>query len=153
MPYFDQWGWHTQTEIPGRFTALPVPTNMPEGHAANFTGHAWTVIPYSAPPANAPIAGPTRMTKLAFRNRFTKAEKVAIEIAGVDRPTGPPAERNAQAALRVYQQDVIAAQYIDPSREDTRAGVQQLEAVGILAAGRALIILDTPITDEELFVK
>jgi hypothetical protein len=49
MPYFNQWGWHTETVIEGRYTDVPVPTDIPQGHAANWTGHQWRVIPYYAP--------------------------------------------------------------------------------------------------------
>lgn len=152
MPYFDQWGWATETVLPGRFTEAPVPGNIPEGHAANWTGHAWIVIPYSAPSTPNPVL-PTKMTKFAFRSRFTQAEKVAIEIASIDDPAAPIEQRTLAAALRANQQDVAVAQHIDTSREDTRAGVQQLEAVGLLAVGRALVILDAPIADQELFTE
>ena len=45
--------------------------------------------------------------------------------------------------------DTAAATFIDLSRADTRAGVQMLETAGLLAAGRALEILDAPVTPEE----
>lgn len=152
MPWYDQWGWASITEITDRYTDLPIPDNIPDGHAANWTGHAWIIIPYSAPPG--PPAEPvyTKMTKLAFRNRFTQAEKVAIEIAGLDNPAATMPERALAAGLRASQQDLAVAQYIDTSRPETRAGVQQLEAFGLLGVGRALVILDTPIAEIEKFV-
>jgi hypothetical protein len=97
------------------------------------------------------ITAPIRITKLAFRNRFTQAEKIAIEIAGLDNPAAPMQQRAMSAALRASQADVASATFIDLSREDTRAGVHTLESVGILAAGRAAVILDTPPTAEEVF--
>ena len=90
-----------------------------------------------------------RITKLAFRNRFTTAEKVAIEIAGLDNPAATMPERAQAAALRANQADLAVSTFIDLSRADTRAGVQMLEAAGLLAAGRELVILDAPITAEE----
>jgi hypothetical protein len=98
-----------------------------------------------------PYEGTWRITKLAFRNRFTQSEKVAIEIAALDDPAAPMQQRAMSAALRASQMDVQAAQFIDLTRADTRAGVQQLEAVGILAAGRAAVILDTPPSEQEVW--
>lgn len=77
-----------------------------------------------------------RITRLAFRNRFVQAEKVAIEIAALDNPAATMAQRQRGAV----------AQQLDPL-----AGVQQLEALGLIAAGRAVQILDTPPTDVEVF--
>ena len=51
--------------------------------------------------------------------------------------------------MRRYLSKVNAATFIDLDRPDTRAGVQALEAVGILTEGRALEILDTPIDAQE----
>lgn len=91
----------------------------------------------------------TRITRLAFRNRFTQAEKVALEIAALDNPAAPMAQRQQAAALRATLSDTAAAVYIDLGRLDTRAGVQMLEAAGLLASGRALVILDAPVVAEE----
>ena len=65
--------------------------------------------------------------------------------------TCPSLQRAQSAALRANQLDVQAANYIDLDRTDTRAGVQVLEAATILAAGRALEILDAPIAAHEEF--
>ena len=91
----------------------------------------------------------TRITKLAFRNRFTSAEKVAIEFACLDDPASPMPQRLQSAALRANQADLAAATFVDLAREDTRAGVQMLEAAGLLPEGRALEILDAQILPEE----
>lgn len=91
----------------------------------------------------------TSITRLAFRNRFTHAEKAAIELAALDDPAAPMPQRQQAAALRANQADLAAATFIDLARPDTRAGVQMLEAAGLLAVGRALEILDTPIQPEE----
>lgn len=92
-----------------------------------------------------------RITKLAFRNRFTQAEKVAIEIAALDNPAASMQVRAQSAALRASQQDVAVAQFIDLNRADTRAGVHALEAAGLLAAGRAAVILDTAPAENEVW--
>ncbi len=89
------------------------------------------------------------ITRLAFRNRFTTAEKVALEIAGLDDPAAPMAARVQAAALRANQADLAAATFVDLDRPDTRVGVEMLETAGLLAEGRALEILDAPIQPEE----
>ena len=91
----------------------------------------------------------TAVTQLAFRNRFTLAEKAALEFAALDNPSGSQPERMQAATLRAYLADAAAATFVDLARPDTRAGVMQLEALGLLAEGRALEILDAPIQPEE----
>ena len=91
----------------------------------------------------------TRITCLAFRNRFTQAEKVMLELAALDDATAPMAQRQQSAAIRVYLADVAATAFVDLARADTRAGVQSLEAAGLLAPGRALQILDAPVQAHE----
>lgn len=95
------------------------------------------------------LAPDTRVTRLAFRNRFTAAEKVMLEIAALDNPAAPMAQRQQAAALRATLADTAAATFIDLLRAETREGVQMLETAGLLAAGRALEILDAPVTPEE----
>lgn len=89
------------------------------------------------------------ITKLAFRNRFLQVEKIGLELAALDNPAGTMPERTQAAALRTYLKDAEAATFLDLARTDTRAGVQFLETAGLLAAGRALQILDTPILPTE----
>lgn len=91
----------------------------------------------------------TRITRLAFRNRFAQPEKVMLELAALDDPAAPMAQRQQAAAIRVYLADVAASTFVDLARADTRAGVQSLEAAGLLAPGRALQILDAPVQAHE----
>lgn len=95
------------------------------------------------------LAPDTRITRLAFRNRFTSAEKVTIELAALDDPAATLAQRQQAAAIRVYLADVAASTFIDLAAQDTRAGVQALEAGGLLTEGRALEILDAPVDAHE----
>lgn len=95
----------------------------------------------------------TRITKLAFRQRFTTAEKAELEIASMDNPAASMEQRALAATLRANNADIQAATYIDLQRADTRAGVLALEQYGLLAAGRAVQILDTPPTAVELYVE
>lgn len=80
------------------------------------------------PPAPPPIR---RITKLSFRNRFTDAEKLALYTA---------AESSIQ--LRIYLDDLAAAEFVDLDYPATVAGVQALEQAGIIGAGRAAQILE-----------
>jgi hypothetical protein len=89
-----------------------------------------------------PAPSVRHITQLAFLSRFTDAEAVAIDLASI----GATVEA---ASMRRYLSKVNAATFIDLNRPDTRAGVQSLEAGGVLVAGRALEILDAPIQPEE----
>lgn len=120
-------------------------TYDPQASAA--AGHPVFVAP-SAPAAPVFI----RLTKLGFRGRFTQAEKTAIEIASLDDPAAAMAQRQQAAVIRAYLADVAAATYIDPQRADTRAGVQAIEAAGLIGAGRALQILDAPVQADEAYL-
>lgn len=104
--------------------------------------HVAQADPDAPPPP--PPAPPVKISRLAFISRFTDAEAITIDLAGQG--------ATVQAAgFRRYMQKVNAAEFIDLTRADTRMGVQALEAVGILAAGRAAVILDTPPTDGEVW--
>ena len=92
-----------------------------------------------------PPAEPTErnVSRKAFLSRFTDAEAIDIDLASIG------AAREA-AAVRRYLSKVNAAQHIDLADEETRKGVQALEAAGLLQPGRALAILDAPIEPKEL---
>ncbi len=98
-----------------------------------------------------PAQTSVKITKLAFRQRFTSQEKATMEIAALDNPAAPMEQRALSATLRANEKDVQAATYIDLMRADTRAGVMALEQYGLIAAGRAAVILDTVPTDEEIY--
>lgn len=82
------------------------------------------------------------ITQLAFLNRFSDAEAITIDLASLG--ATPQA-----ATMRRYQSKVSAASYIDLDRADTRDGVQALELLGLLAAGRASEILDSEVQQHE----
>lgn len=96
-----------------------------------------------------PLGSGTMITVLAFRNRFTQAEKIAIELASIDNPTATMQQRQFSASLRVMTSDLAVAKYIDLSRPDTQAAVTALETYGVIGAGRASQILTSPITAAE----
>lgn len=82
----------------------------------------------------------TKISKLAFKQRMTQQERVAVREA-------------AKTDAQVYDfQDLLdSATYVDLSRQDTIDGVSQLEQAGLLGAGRADEILNTPVSEEEIY--
>lgn len=116
--------------------------------------HADTCAALGEQFAAAPWVAPDRkVSKLAFRGRFTQAEKVALQLASLhDYAQAIDSPRNVLAAtLRTSQADLDAASgdAVDLADERTRAGVIGLEQAGLLATGRALEVLDAPIADAE----
>jgi len=94
-----------------------------------------------------PPAPSRRATKLQFRNLFTTTEKVAIELAALDNPSADMTARAQSAGLRVFLEDLDSATpdpdgtSVDLDDPRTVAGVNALESIGLIAAGRATEIL------------
>ncbi|WP_404377812.1 hypothetical protein [Vreelandella aquamarina] len=98
---------------------------------AIWDGNKWfTRDEYPTPPQRVPPRV-TKLTRLEFRNRFTTAEKVALENA-----------RETNAMVRVFFDDLAAAEYVDIEEEAVVEGVQYLESQGLIAEGRAAEILN-----------
>lgn len=111
----------------------------------------WRLAELQEQPAPAPAPQiHRRITPLAFRRRFTGAERAAIEWAAVDRADEGQQERVQAAQLRSNLKDQELASFIDLDDPDVAAGVQLLEDVGLIADGRALQITDTPPRPDEL---
>lgn len=91
-----------------------------------------------------------RITPLAFRRRFTAAERAAIEWAAVDRADDTALQRQRAAALRSRLKDQEMAAFIDLDDADVIAGAQEIEAAGLIAFARAQQILTAPIESKEL---
>ena len=89
-----------------------------------------------------PVPSLRHITQLAFLTRFTDDEAIAIDLASIGATT-------QAASIRRYLAKVNAAKYIDLDLAETRAGVQALEANGLLTAGRATLILDSVIQTSE----
>jgi len=121
-------GWQYDDEAGFITPAIPDPTPEPEPE---------------------PIPQNKIITNLAFDLRFTLEERVAIELASLDDPAASMEQRAMSAALRVSQERSRKAQFTDLSDPVTRGGVEQMEALELLAQGRAAEILDTPIEDRE----
>ena len=109
------------------------------GKRHDLASGAFVEIP--AEPAPQPTA--RNVSNKAFLSRFTDDEAIDIDLASIG------ATREA-ATVRRYLSKVNAAQHIDLAEDETRTGVQALEAAGLLKPGRALVILDTPIEPKEL---
>lgn len=86
----------------------------------------------------------TRITRLSFLNRFTDNEAIGVDLASQGATT-------QAAAMRRYKDKINATEYVDLQRQETRDGVLTLEAVGLLAAGRAAVILDTYVKVHEMY--
>lgn len=140
---YDSWGWLSDRIIPDRVTDAAPPAHGPRivgDPYPNWTGTAWVLLPYAEPvaPTPEPVVEDKRITRLAFRNRFTFSERIAIEqAAGTD------------VQVRVLQKDMEAATWVDLSRQDTLQGLQLLASKGLITLARASEILNNPIQDLE----
>ena len=77
-----------------------------------------------------------RLSITAWRRRFTREERVAIEFAQLDDVTAPMQQRQIAAALRSDIRDQESAQYIDLDDPDVLTGLQNLSALGLIASTR-----------------
>ena len=107
-------------------------------------GQRWNAETQAFEPGPPPELPTGRLvSNKAFLSRFTDDEAIDIDLASMG------ATREA-ATVRRYLSKVNAAQRIDLADDETRTGVQALEAAGLLQPGRALVILDAPIEPKEL---
>lgn len=83
-----------------------------------------------------------KITKLAFRNRFTPTEKATLYTVAAT-PQG--------LALKIYLDDMSVASFIDLSRTDTIASLQYLVSLGLLTQDRMNTILNAEIQEHELY--
>jgi hypothetical protein len=74
-----------------------------------------------------------RISKFAFRSRFTMAEMTGIFTAAQSNMT-----------VQVLMQNQALVNFVDLSRSDTQAGVMALVAFGLITSARATAILTTP---------
>lgn len=141
--YFDNWGWLTSDVLPGRSTDVAPPDNLPEGKQANWTGHAWVVLNYSAPPVTPPPAPEAQeVSKVAWRRRFTADEQDAIDAFNEGGYLVHPAlDEATKGAIRRGLVLYSVANGINPLDPDTQALLGLYEALGLLAPGRAAEIV------------
>ncbi len=113
-----------------------------------YAGGAFSPPPPVESPQE-PDAALRIVTNLAFDLRFTKEERVDIEMASLDDPTAPYEMRRQAADIRVALQRANKASWSDLDDPVTRANVQQFEQYGLIGEGRAAEILDTPVDESE----
>lgn len=131
--------WRICTKPDQPVILIPIEDEIPAGYTEEGT---------TANPNYLELVGTIlgrKITPLAFLNRFTQAEQVTAEMASIDDPNATTQQRQLAATLRVYFRNINVALYVDLDREDTQAGVIQLEAAGIIGPGRADTILNTPV--------
>ena len=86
----------------------------------------------------------TKITQLAFLNRFLDDEAVDIDLASIG-------NTREAALLRRYLQKVNAATYIDLARQDLAEDLQKLVNFNLLTQERVDQIISNPIQDHEVF--
>lgn len=99
-------------------------------------------------------APPDRVYKListeAFWERFTSAEMVDYEVAMQHDPAASNSAKKDSAKLRIFRRDAGESGYRNMSKNRVREFVTGLEGT-VIAAGRAAVILDTPISADEAY--
>jgi hypothetical protein len=87
-----------------------------------------------------PVQPPRHISKLKFKQRMTTAERIAIRAA-------------AETTPEVYDfMDLLSdATFADLDDPTLISGVNALEPLGLLAAGRASEILNAPIQPHEVY--
>lgn len=86
-------------------------------------------------------SGHLEITKYEFRKLFTLTERIAIDSA----PTNTNIPANYRAMLLTMNKDMELSSMVILTNPDVAAGVNFLEQLGLIAAGRAAEILsNTP---------
>jgi len=85
-----------------------------------------------------PLPPPVRtyFSRIEFRNRFTSAEKVALYTAA-----------ETDVMIKVFLDDLSAAEYVDVTDENTVASIEYIEQIGIISGERKSDILATVLID------
>lgn len=100
----------------------------------------WWAIGVTDDPNHALYPQPVRIiTKLAFRRRFTLAERIALDAAREGLNPALPAE--AVSALRTMQKDLDLAEDINLDDADVVAGLAFVQSLGLITAERAAEVL------------
>jgi len=123
---------------------IEVDPSQPEGVDIGWSYVEGEFLP---PPDTSPTFGRI-ITKYAYRNRFTAAEKRAIKKAALG--LNLLLTEDQWLSVAVAQDDIMATAYVHLDRPETVAGTQALEALGLIAAGRATEILSPPVWSNEL---
>jgi hypothetical protein len=87
------------------------------------------IIGFSVPPSSI-IPDRVNLTRLEFRSRFTTSEKIAMYDS-------------TDTIIKIFLDDIQAAQYIDVTDQATIDGVAYLESQGLITVGRSVDILES----------
>lgn len=123
------WGY-----VGGEFIA-PAPAPQPE--------------PEPEPEANPDGSGPF-LSNYAFDMRYTLPERIAIKRLA-DQRNEDGSYTDTALAVQVNVERAQKAKFVNTQRAETRNGVMQFVALGVLTEARALEILDTPIQPFEAY--
>ena len=117
-----------------------------------YDGQAFTppaAQPQPDPPSNPDGPGPF-LSNYAFDMRYTLPERIAIkQLADQRNPDG--SFTTTAYAVQVNVERAAKAKFINTQRAETRSGVMQFVALGVLTEARALEILDAPIQPFETY--
>lgn len=124
-------------------TATGNSVEIPAGSNAGI-GWVYDGVNFIAPtpPTYEPVVPPVnwKITRLAMRNRFTTAEKVALyELA------------KTNTLIQIFLDDLAAATFIDLQRDETVGAIGQLVTVGLLTSARGTEILTTEPSPDEVY--
>jgi len=90
------------------------------------------------------------LSNYAFDMRYTLPERIAIKrLADQRNPDG--SYTDTALAVQVNVERAQKAKFVNPQRAETRNGVMQFVALGVLTQARALEILDAPIQPFEAY--
>lgn len=117
-------------------------------------GWSYNGSTFTEPPAPDPIV--YKLIKAEyFWERFTNSELVDYEVAMQHDPAASNNNKKDAAKMRIFREDTNQSGYRNLSKNKVTTFVAGLESamngVTVLAAGRANIILTTPITQEEAY--
>jgi hypothetical protein len=98
----------------------------------------WTLVGNTLTPPPGYTVSDMKLTKLAFRQRFTITELMGIYAAAA-----------TNVVVRIMMDNQGLAAYVDLSRSDTISGVGYLASLGLLTSDRMTAILTTPPTMAE----
>lgn len=94
---------------------------------------------------------PSRIATEAFWDRFKNTEHVDLNIAEQFRPADTVPLQKDAARRRIFAREINLRGYTRLNSNKTVVYVTSLETDGIIAAGRASEVLNTPITPEEAY--
>jgi len=94
----------------------------------------------------------TRITTEAFWERFTAGEMADLYVAAWQDTAMTAAQKKACAKIRIFMDDANASGYRKLDANKVTSFVNGLEGT-VLVAGRAAVILNTPITVDEAYIK